>query len=378
MEPKSILDEKNLAGKKVLVRVDWNVPLQSGKVVDDYRIKQSLATIDFLLNEGAKVIIICHLETVESLSLKPIAEHLYGRLPLTFCDELLGDKATDAVNKLEGGKALLLENLRLDEREKSNDDEFAKALSEHGDIFVNEAFSASHRNHSSIVGIPKYLPSTLGTRFMEEMKELSKAFYPKKPFLFILGGAKFDTKIPLIEKFIHIADTIFVGGALAHNFFKEQGKLVGKSLISEGDFHLKEKLDTGKVMLPVDACILSAGHIRIDNIDKVRAEDSIVDAGSETLLMLKEKINESSVILWNGPMGNYEKGYKQGTLELAKALSESGKETIMGGGDTLAAIQELGIFDKFTFVSTGGGAMLDFLATGTLPGIEAIKKQQKV
>ena len=376
MEPKSIFEEKNLFGKRAIVRVDWNIPIEGGKVVDDYRIKQTLPTIDFLLNEGAKVIILSHLESTESETLKPIADHLHGRIPLYFCPDIIGENAKKAVSELKEGEALLLENLRNNDGEKDNSDAFAKSLSEYGDIFVNDAFSASHRSHASIVGLPKFLPSYIGKRFQEEISELSKVFYPKKPFLFILGGAKFDTKIPLIEKFIHIADTIFVGGALAHNFFKEQGKEIGKSLISQGDYHLKEKLDTGKIMLPVDATILSDGHIRMDSIDHVAIADTVVDCGPETILNIREKISEASSILWNGPLGNYEKGYRQQTLELARALSESGKETILGGGDTLAAIRELGIFEKFTFVSTGGGAMLDFLAAGTLPGIEAIKERK--
>jgi 3-phosphoglycerate kinase len=376
MEPKSIFEEKNLFGKRAIVRVDWNIPIEGGKVVDDYRIKQTLPTIDHLLNEGAKVIILSHLESAETNTLKPIADHLHGRIPLYFCPDILGADAKKAVSELKEGEALLLENLRNDDGEKNNSEAFAKSLSEYGDIFVNDAFSASHRSHASIVGLPKFLPSYLGKRFQEEMSELSKVFYPKKPFLFILGGAKFDTKIPLIEKFIHIADTIFVGGALAHNFFKEQGKEIGKSLISQGDYHLKEKLETGKIMLPVDGTILSDGHIRMDSMDHVSITDTVVDAGPETILNIREKISEASSILWNGPLGNYEKGYRQQTLELARALSESGKETIVGGGDTLAAIRELGIFDKFSFVSTGGGAMLDFLAAGTLPGIEAIKERK--
>ncbi len=373
MELKSVINEKNLAGKRVLIRVDWNVPIENGKVTDDYRIKQSLNTVEYLLNEGAKVVICSHLESAATTSLLPVAEHLRGRIPLEFSNELLGDGVKGKISQMKNGEAILLENLRTNEGEKNNDKEFAKNLAELGEIFVNEAFSASHREHASIVGIPQFLPSYIGKRFEEEIQELSKVFYPKKPFLFILGGAKFDTKIPLVEKFIHIADTIFVGGALAHNFFREEGLEIGKSLISEGDFHLKEKIDSGKIMLPTDICILSDKHIRTDSPDRVGKEEMIVDAGPQTISDLRQKIKEASCILWNGPLGNYEKGYKQQTLELARALSESGKETILGGGDTLAALQELNIFEKFSFVSTGGGAMLDFLATGTLPGIDAIK-----
>src|SRR3989344_7700129 len=192
-------------------------------------------------------------------------------------------------------------------------------------------------------------------------KENSKEFDPKRPFLFILGGAKFDTKLPLLKKFVNIADYIFVGGALAHNFFKELGRDIGDSLVSNGDFGLKELLDTGKIILPSDTIV---------------EDKKIMDAGPVTMENLKLKIRSSQLVLWNGPLGSYERGYRTATLQLAKLIAESGRESIIGGGDTLAAVKELNLFDKFSFVSTGGGAMLEFLATGTLPGIEALSKKQ--
>jgi phosphoglycerate kinase len=338
-----IAEALDLAGKKALVRVDWNVPVKDGAVVDDFRIRQALPTIELLQKAGAEITLISHF-TGEGDSLRYVAEHAKRYLPeLAFNQE---------------GRLRLMENLRLDDGEKDNSDEFSKKLSQYGDIYVNEAFSSSHRNHASIVGVPKLLPSYAGICFAREVQELSKAFYPKHPFLFILGGAKFDTKLPLLQKFAGIADDIFVGGALANNFFREMGRDVGESLVSEGDFGLKELLEGGKIMLPED--VIDIGG-------------KILDAGPITIEKLKEKISNAKLILWNGPLGNYENGYKVATLALAKVIAESGKESIVGGGDTLGAIDELGVLDNFSFVSTGGGAMLDFLSAGTLPGIEALK-----
>ena len=329
---KSILEAGDLKGKKVLVRVDWNVPIEDGKVVDDFRIKKSLPTLEYLKGAGAKVVIATHLEPEDTDT------------------KLLQTYVPKGVR--------LLENLRANPGEESNSKEFARKLASQIDIYVNEAFSVSHRRHASIVGVPLYLPSYIGLQFALEIKELSKAFYPKKPFLLILGGAKFDTKLPLLKKFIHIADYIFVGGALANNFFKEQGVDIGHSLASEGNFGLKELLNTGKIILPEDTII---------------KDGKILDAGPRTMENLKSIISASKLVLWNGPLGGYENGYKVATLALAKIISESSCESIIGGGDTIASIKELDLFDKFSFVSTGGGAMLDFLATGTLPGIEALK-----
>ncbi|MDO8589766.1 MAG: phosphoglycerate kinase [bacterium] len=333
MNPKSITEAGDLKGKRVLVRVDWNVPIEDGKVIDDFRIKKSLPTLEYLKNAGAKVTIITHLEPKGTS-----VEFLKMYVP-------------------EGME--LLENLRDNLGEESNSEAFAKELASGADIYVNEAFSVAHRRHASIVGVPSLLPSFIGLQFALEIKELSKAFYPKKPFLFILGGAKFDTKLPLLKKFIHIADYIFVGGALANNFFKEQGMDVDGSLVKEGNFGLKELLKTGKIILPEDTIV---------------KDGKILDAGPKAMENLKPIISASKLVLWNGPLGGYEHGYNVATLALAQMISEFASESIIGGGDTIAAIRELNLFDKFSFVSTGGGAMLDFLATGTLPGIEAMKQ----
>lgn len=344
---KSIHEAKNLKGKRVLVRVDWSVPTHNGRVINDYQIRASFPTIHYLREAGAKIVLLSHAEKGESdnESLLPIFEYVRDLLPLTF---------------IETSDLMLMENVRQNPGEKENSKEFAKELSKLGDIFVNEAFSESHREYASIVGVPEYLPSYAGLRLELEVKELSKAFYPKRPFLFIIGGAKFDTKLPLLKKFTDIADYVFVGGALANNFFKEQGKEIGKSLIKDGEYGLAKLLKSGKIILPEDV-IEDGGRI--------------LDAGAITMEKLKDKIANSRLVLWNGPLGLYEIGYKVATLQLAKMISELAHESIIGGGDTLAAIKELNIQDKFSFVSTGGGAMITFLAKGTLPGIEALSKR---
>ena len=374
MDFKTILEAGDLRGKRVIVRVDWNVPIEGGKVVEDFRIKQSLHTIEHLRLSGAKVILISHLESKETDSLLAVYDHASSLLSLMFCPETVGEKAVSCVSLLKEGEVLLLENLRKNIGEKENSRDFARMLADFGDIYVNEAFSASHREHASIVGIPKLLPAYAGLEFTEEVKRLSKAFYPLRPFLFILGGAKFDTKLPLIDKFINIADSLFVGGALAHNFYKEMGENLGDSLVSTGEFGLLNKFKTGKIMLPIDMLIKGGDGMGTDTINHIGTGDIIMDAGPRTLELLKTKIHDSQFILWNGPLGNYELGYKEGTLALAKLLAESGKEVIVGGADTLASIKELDLFNKFSFVSTGGGAMLDFLGSGTLPGIDVLKR----
>lgn len=354
-----ITEVPDLKGKRVLVRVDWNVPLADGTVRDDFRIKKSLKTLEFLKNAGAKVIVISHLEPEEA-SLKPIAEYTNDFFPLAW-------------NNLESD-ATILENLRNDPREKANDEAFAKELASKADIYVNEAFSASHRKHASIVGVPKFLPSFAGIQFMEEYERLSNAFNPPHPFVFILGGAKFDTKLPLLEKFIELADTVFVGGALAHNFFREEGMEIGHSVVSEGNFDLLKKLATGKIMLPKDVTVTGTDR-SIELASGVSAEEKIMDAGPETVLALREKVIAAKFVLWNGPVGLYEEGYREGTQDVARLLAEADAETIVGGADTLAAIKELKLEDQFSFISTAGGAMLDFLANETLPGIEVLNQE---
>ncbi len=307
---RSIKEAGELKGKKVLVRVDWSVPMKDGVIQDDLQINASLPTLKFLAEAGAEIIVATHLESLED-SIGPLKIYLP-----------------------EGAR--LLPNLRENPDEEANGEEWARELASMADIYVNEAFAVSHREHASVVGVPSLLPSFAGFRLLEEVEYLSKTFNPLHPFLLILGGAKMETKLPLVEKFSNIADTVFVGGGLA---------------VRANELELQEKFG---VLFP-------------------SGELGAPDANEKTLQLLKSKIAEARLIVWNGPLGKYEMGYTKYTNELAVALAESEAEVIIGGGDTLVSIRELGLFDSFSFVSTGGGAMLSFLAHGTLPGIEALK-----
>jgi phosphoglycerate kinase len=365
----NIQDIADLRGKKVLLRLDLNVPIKDDAVLDDFRIKASMPTLKYLQEKGAKIIILSHIGEKGIESLRPVADYLKIKLlPLSFDPSLRSE-----IDSILDGQSVILENLRKDGREVLNDEEFARELAELGDIYINDAFSVSHRKHASIISLPKLLPRYAGFLMQSEVGNLSKAFNPLHPFLFILGGAKFETKISLVKKFVGIADQIFIGGALANTIFKKQGYEVGISLVDHNGMDLDFILNDSKFMIPTDVTVLGSSGKIIKKPDQVLQDENILDIGSESLDMLKQAIDEAKFILWNGPMGNFEKGFRNITEDLAIHISRSSAKTIVGGGDTLASIQDLGIIDKFTFVSSGGGAMLDFLANGTLPGIEALK-----
>lgn len=359
-----------------MVRVDFNVPVVNNVVEDDFRIRAALPTINFLCQKGAKVILICHLETNEgqNISLKPVSLVLQKLGVENLFIEDYKNAHQLIENQMQNGSVALLENLRFFEGEKNNDSKFAKELASLGDIFVNEAFPVSHREHASIVGVPKYLDSYVGLQFQKEITNLSKAFEPARPFLFVLGGAKFQTKIPLLDKFSNKADSIFIGGALANDFFAQKGYQIGKSVTS-GAIDLSAFVNNPKILLPLD---IVTDKKQVCDGQTCGIEERIMDIGPKSREFLIQKIKETRFILWNGPLGFYEKGFKDGTKEIANFLGKytaesSGQVTsIVGGGDTVAAIKEIGNEGQFTFVSTGGGAMLDFLAKGTLPGIEVL------
>ncbi len=370
---KTLHDIPEIKGKKVILRVDFNVPIENSKVVDPYRIEKSLSTINFLRENGAKVILLSHLDKQNGSTLKPTAEYLEHTFPVRFMDDPLAEDSRTAILGLQDGEVILFENLRNNKGEEANDPDFAKNLASLGEIYVNDAFSVSHRKHASIVGIPQYLPSYAGFQLETEIKNLTEVFNPPHPFLFILGGAKFDTKLPLIQKFLKLADHVFVGGALANNFFKEEGLNIGKSLYEEGDFHIHEELADPKLILPPDVTVEMDGKRTVRATNKVEDGESILDVGPETIKLFRKLIPELKCVLWNGPLGNYEKGFTEPTIELGKILAESNVKSIVGGGDTLAAIASSGVEEKISFISTGGGAMLDFLLDETLPGIEGLK-----
>ncbi len=359
----------DLKGKKVLLRIDANVPIDGDLIVDDFRLKQSHNTINFLKNSGAKVVLLSHHGgKKDTQTLLPVAKYFDIKLlPLVFSDE-----NRNAIDSMKDGEMVILENLRFNEGEKNNSTEFAKQLSSLGDIFVNDAFSESHRRYSSIVGLVNFLPSYLGFLFKREIENLSSAFDAQHPFVVILGGVKFQTKVKLVEKFLNLADKIFIGGALCNTFYKKMGYETGISVVDKETIDLSTFMNNPKVILPKDARVISETGIVIKDVNNILPQENIVDNGPEFIGSIKDAVANARLVLWNGPLGNFEKGFTESTYELAKIISNSSAKTIIGGGDTLASIKSLNLFDKFTFISTGGGAMLDFLANGTLPGIEAV------
>lgn len=370
MELRSVGDLKNIKGKRVLLRLDLNVPIERGTIKDDYRIRRSMKTLDYLRQEGARVLIIAHIESAGNNSLVAVAKSM----GLPFFDIHSASFSSDDLSFVKEGEAVILENLRKDPGEKKNDPLFTKKLASLGEIYVNEAFSASHREHASIVGLPSLLPSYFGFLFIEEVANLSRAFAPVHPFVFILGGAKFETKLPLVEKFLHIADKVFICGALANSFYKEKGMEIGRSRADDINLGLKELLDNDKVVLPEDAIVVTDKCRCIKDIKDLEQNDLMGDAGPKFREVLDTAVLSARFVLWNGPLGIIEEGFVDATHGLAKTIAISNAISVVGGGDTVSAIKGLDIEDRISFVSTGGGAMLDFLAKGTLPGIDAISK----
>ncbi len=366
---RSIKELGDVRGKNIFLRADLNLPVENGVVLDDFRIKKALPTIEFLKEKGARIIMASHLSKSEG-GMAPIAEAIKKYINIKFIPEILGESVTNAVAQLKDGEIILLEDLRKDPREKEGDPEFAKELSQLAEIYVNESFPVDHREDASLVVLPKLLPSYAGFQLEYEVGNLSKAFKnPEHPFLFILGGAKFGTKMPLIEKFLDLADHVFIGGALANDFLKAKGFEVGKSLVSEENFGIEKILNNSKLILPDDVVVEGGINKKISEVTK---EDNILDIGEQTVKNLAPIIKSSKMILWNGPLGKYESGGAEATKNILEMIASSSTESIIGGGDTVALISEMGMEDKFSFVSTGGGATLDFLSQGTLPGIEAL------
>lgn len=353
---RNIKQIKNIKGKTVLLRVDFNVPIKNGKVLDDFRIKASLPTVNFLLKKGAeKIVLIAHLGKDGKQSLNPVINNFFK------------------ISKLPKDKIEFLPNIRKFKGEEINDMAFAKELANKGDIYVNDAFSVSHRSHASITLLPKFLPAYAGFQLEEEVKNLSTAFKnPKHPFLFILGGAKFSTKMPLIKKYLKFADYIFIGGALANDFLKAEGYIIGKSLVDDSNFDTRKIIKSKKIILPVDVKVKSGKYIVNKMIEEVGMDDYILDIGTETVKKLGSIIKNSKFILWNGPLGKYEDGGDIATKEILKLVATSKAKSIIGGGDTVALISKMKMQKDFSFVSTGGGSTLDFLSSGNLPGIKAL------
>ncbi len=392
------IDKLNLKDKRVLVRVDFNVPLDDNlNITDDIRIVSSLPTIKKIISDGGKAVLMSHLgrpkgKVNPKYSLKPAAKRLGELLgkEVRLAPDCVGDEVKNLVNSMKNGDVVLLENLRFHEEEEKNDPEFSKKLAELGDVYVNDAFGSAHRAHASTEGVTKYIKEcAAGYLMQKELQYLGGAISnPARPYCAILGGAKISGKIDVIMNLCDIVDTMIIGGGMAYTFFKAQGKEIGKSLLEEEKISLaKEVLEKAaksnvKFLLPVDEVVAdefkNESPSTVVSVDKIPADKMGLDIGPETVKLFCDEIAKAKTIVWNGPMGVFEfDNFAKGTFAIASKLVEvtsKGAVTIIGGGDSAAAISKAGLEDKVSHVSTGGGASLEFLEGKTLPGVAALSE----
>jgi phosphoglycerate kinase len=383
------IKDYDLKNAHVLVRVDYNVPVKDGKIEDDTRIKASLETINFLREKGAKVVIMSHLgrpdgKPNKEFSLLGVADYLEGLInhTVSFASDIYATVTDNLVGDMDNGDVLLLENLRFYPGEEENDQDFAKRLASFGNIYVNDAFSVSHRAHASVEAVPRILDSYAGFELNKEVEALSKVTQnPKKPLIAIIGGKKVSDKVKVLENFLKIADVILVGGGSANIFLQAQGFEIGDSFFEGGyedfvnDLLYDAEQKGVEIFIPDDVFVTKKvkdnASLTLKDIDDVGDSDIIVDIGPETVKKFEEPIKFAGTIVWNGPLGFFEIGADAGNNAVAKAVAQSGAYSVIGGGETISSIHK-DLKDKFSFVSTAGGATLDFLAGERMPGIEAI------
>lgn len=383
------VESLDVKGKRVFLRVDFNVPIKNGSVKDDTRIVEALPTINYLKNKGAKVIMASHLgrpkgEFNLDFSLKPIAEYFSGKFfPIKFVEDCIGEKVLATTDSMKEGDVLLLENLRFYKGEEKNLPDFAEALKQFTEVYVNDAFGTCHRSHASVYGLPNLIKEKgagyLVKKEVEYFEKLLKA--PENPFIAILGGAKVSDKIGVIKSLINIVDEIIIGGAMAYTFLKFLGKNIGKSLVENEylgvvDEILKLSEEKGvKIFLPVDhVCsdVFDGNPVYVEG-ENIPDDLMGLDIGDKTVELFSKEISKASTILWNGPMGVFEnENYNKGTFAIAEALAASSAVTVVGGGDSVSAVKKAGVADKISHISTGGGASLEYLEFGSLPGIEVL------
>lgn len=393
MYAKKTVEDIDVAGKRVLVRVDFNVPLADGTVTDDTRVRMALPTISYLLDHGASVVLMSHLGRPdgtgyqEEFSVAPavrVLERLLGK-PVQLVDDICGDRAQAAAAALRPGQILMIQNLRFDKREKKNDPAFAEALSKLGDIYVDDAFGAAHRAHASIAGVADYLPAVSGLLMSREVSTLSSMLAdPARPFVAILGGAKVSDKIAVIDHLLDIVDVLIIGGGMCFTFLKAQGFPVGRSLMEEAwvdqAASMIEKAGKNGVQLLLPTDIVAASAFSEDAETKIVPRNEIpddmmgLDIGPTTSALYAEAIGKARTIFWNGPMGVFEmKAFEAGTRQVASAVAHNrNAQSIIGGGDSVAAIKKFELQDQVTFISTGGGASMELVEGKTLPGVSCL------
>ena len=387
---KKSVKDVDVKSKRVLVRCDFNVPLdkETGKITSDKRIVESLKTIKYLIDNNARIILCSHIgKTGKNISLAPVAKRLSELLgkQVPLLKEIESNDTKEYVKNMKDGDVVLLENTRMTEKEEANDMEFAKALASLGEIFVNDAFGTAHRAHASTVGVTKFLPSVCGFLIEKEIEALDNGINnPKRPLVAIVGGAKVSSKIAVLNNLLDKVDTLLIGGAMTYTFVKAQGGKVGKSLCEDDKIDvaaqiLKKALDKGvRMLLPVDNLVATEisedAKTLVTSIDDIPDDYMGVDIGPKTIELYKGEIEVAGTVVWNGPVGVFEYDkFATGTKEIAKKMAESNAITIIGGGDSAAAVEKFGLEDKMTHVSTGGGASLEFMEGKKLPGIEALQ-----
>lgn len=392
------IQDVDVSGQRVLVRVDFNVPVKDGAVTDDTRLRSALPTVVHLAAAGASVILLAHFgrpkgQPVPEMSLEPVCQPLADLLgaPVYFCTETIGDHAGAAVADLEPGDVMLMENTRFHAGEEANDPDFARALAELGDIYVNDAFSAAHRAHASTEGVAQLLPAFAGLAMQREIDHLVAALErPQRPVLAIVGGAKVSTKLDLLQNLVKKVDTLFVGGGMANTLLHAQGVKIGASLCE------KDLLDTArlilgaaeeagcKLMLPSDVVLARElkpnAETRLAAVTDVQADEMILDCGPATIVALSLAMEDAKTLVWNGPLGAFETPpFQAATVaaaaQAAQAVEERGLVAVAGGGDTVAALNQAGVADRFTFVSTAGGAFLEWMEGKVLPGVAVLRDE---
>ena len=392
---KKTIKDYDLHGKRVIIRCDFNVPMKDGKITDDTRIQAALPTIEYAINESAKVILMSHLGRVKEEKdlvkndLFPVAQRLSNLLnqKVLFCKATSGSELKDAVDGLKDGEVLLMQNTRYEDlngkKESSNDPELGAFWASLGDIYINDAFGTAHRAHASNVGIASHLPNGIGFLIEKELNHLDSLKNTERPYVIIMGGAKVSDKIKVIENLAPIADKIMIGGGMAFTFLKAKGIDIGKSLLEEDSLEFCQKMIAtygDKLVLPVDVNVTTefseeTPH-HICKVSEIGANEMAMDIGPETIAMMKEVLANAKTVFWNGPLGVYEmKEYQKGTNELLKTIANSSIHSVLGGGDIVAAASELGFKDKVSHASTGGGATLEFLEGKELPGIAIIQEK---